>query len=82
MVLAAAMLLAAGGELVEAVLFRGLFDLAHELHMTGQRLGAMVALLVLVTALLLLEGVSTAGVLRLEHARFLTHVMRVGGERR
>jgi ATP-binding cassette subfamily B protein len=46
---------AAGGVLVEAVLFRGLFDLERELTLRGQRLAAIGALLVFMAALLLLE---------------------------
>src|SRR5438046_1475129 len=50
--LMAALALAAAGVIVEAVLFRGLFDLDRELGLAGQRLGAMGALLIFVMALL------------------------------
>ena len=50
-----ALLLAAGGVTLEAVLFRGLVDLGRELGLAGQRLGAAAALLVFTSALLLLE---------------------------
>lgn len=63
-VLATAMALAAGGVIVEAVLFRGLFDLGRELRLSGQRLGAVGALVVFVAGLLLLELPIAAGVLR------------------
>jgi predicted double-glycine peptidase len=63
-VLTAALALAAGGVVVEALLFRGLFDLGRELGLAWQRLGAIGAFLVFVVALLLLELPITAGVLR------------------
>ncbi len=63
-VLVAALGLAAGGVVVEALLFRGLLDLGRELSLTGQRLGAIGALIIFVTALLLLELPMVAGVLR------------------
>ncbi len=47
--------LAAGGIMLEAVLFRGFFDLARELGLAGQRMSAIAALTVLLIALLLLE---------------------------
>ncbi len=53
--LALALAVAAGGVTVEALLFRGLFDIAGELHLAGQRLGAMAAILFFSLALLLLE---------------------------
>jgi len=59
-----AMLLATGGVLLEAVLFRGLFDLGRELGLVGQRMGAMAALLGFVTILLLLEYPLAVSVLR------------------
>src|SRR5262249_16755451 len=43
--LVAAMLLAAAGVVVEALLFRGLLDVGRELGLVGQRLGALSALL-------------------------------------
>lgn len=49
-------LLAAGfGVLVEALLFRSLFDLATELHLRGQRLGAAAAILIFSGVLLVFE---------------------------
>jgi ABC-type bacteriocin/lantibiotic exporter with double-glycine peptidase domain len=46
---------ASGGVLLEAVLFRGLFDLGRDLGLAGQRMAAMGALLIFIAALLLLE---------------------------
>ncbi|HET9319847.1 MAG TPA: ATP-binding cassette domain-containing protein, partial [Bryobacteraceae bacterium] len=46
---------ATGGVLLEAVLFRGLFDVGRELGLAGQRMAAMGALLIFIAALLLLE---------------------------
>jgi ABC-type bacteriocin/lantibiotic exporter with double-glycine peptidase domain len=63
--IAAALMLAAGGVVVEAVLFRGLFDLGRELGLSGQRLAAVAALLVFIAALLLLELPLTSALLRL-----------------
>lgn len=62
--LVAALCLAAGGVVFEALLFRSLFDIGRELGLTGQRLGAIGAILTFVTALLLLELPIAAGVLR------------------
>jgi len=59
-----ALLLATGGVLLEAVLFRGLFDLGRELGLAGQRMGAMAALLGFATLLLLLEFPLAVSVLR------------------
>jgi ABC-type transport system involved in cytochrome bd biosynthesis fused ATPase/permease subunit len=61
----AALLLAAGGLVVEALLLRGLFDLGRELGLAGQRLSAIGALLGFVAALLLLELPIATGLLRL-----------------
>ncbi|HEY1336970.1 MAG TPA: cysteine peptidase family C39 domain-containing protein, partial [Bryobacteraceae bacterium] len=60
-----AMLAAAGGTLWEAVLFRGVFDLGRELGLAGQRLAAMVAIILFNAILLLLEFPLAGGVLRL-----------------
>ena len=57
--------LAAGGVLVEALLWRGLVDLTRHLGTVEQRLGALVALLVFVSALLLLDLVNGLGLGRL-----------------
>ena len=50
-----ALAIAAGGTLIEALLFRGLFDVATELSPPLQRMGAMAAILLFCLALLLLE---------------------------
>ena len=49
------LLLATAGVVLEAVLFRGLFDLGRELGLAGQRLGAITALVGFLVILLLLE---------------------------
>jgi len=59
-----ALLLAAGGVMLEAVLFRGLVDLGRELGLAGQRLAAAAALLVFAVALLLLEWPLAVSLLR------------------
>ena len=64
-VLLLAMLLAAGGTVFEALLFRGLFDIGRDLGLVEQRLEAMVALVVFILALLLLELPLVEGVQRL-----------------
>ncbi len=64
-VLVPALALAACGALVEAVLFRGLFDLGHELALPAQRIAAMAAIVLFSAALLLLEIPIFASVLRL-----------------
>lgn len=53
--LVVALLAAAGGTLVEALLFRGLLDIHTQLNLAGQRAGALAALGLFSTALLLLE---------------------------
>ncbi len=63
--LVSALAIAAGGVLLEALLFRGLFDVSDELGLAGQRMGAMAALLVFSLALLLLEIPIFSGVIRL-----------------
>jgi ATP-binding cassette subfamily B protein len=50
-----ALLLAAGGVLLEALLFRGFFDLGRELGLSGQRLGAVGLLVAFLALLLFLE---------------------------
>jgi ATP-binding cassette subfamily B protein len=65
MALVTALLLAAGGLVVEALLFRGFFDLGRELGLTGQRLGAIGMLLGFVASLLLLELPIATGLLRI-----------------
>ena len=56
---------AAAGVVIEALLFRGLLEIGHELSLTGQRLGALGVLLLFATALLLLELPIVSGLLRL-----------------
>jgi ABC-type bacteriocin/lantibiotic exporter with double-glycine peptidase domain len=53
--LVTALAVATGGVLLEAVLFRGLFDLGRDLGLAGQRLAALGALLLFIAGLLLLE---------------------------
>ena len=62
--LLAALELGAGGVLVEAVLFRGIFDIAAGLRLAGQRLGAMAAILLFSSALLVVEIPLLSGALR------------------
>jgi ABC-type multidrug transport system fused ATPase/permease subunit len=62
--LAIALAAATGGVLLEAVLFRGLFDIGAALGLAGQRLAAMAALLTFIAALLLLELPVAVSVLR------------------
>jgi ATP-binding cassette subfamily B protein len=83
--LLAALGLAAGGVVVEALLLRGLFDLGAELGLFGQRLAAMAAILAFAGALLLLELPTVSGLLRLGRrletrlrAAFLEKVPRLG----
>ena len=65
MILIVALLFAAGGVVVEALLLSGLFDIGADLNLAGQRLGAMGTLLIFMVGLLLLELPIVAGVLRL-----------------
>jgi ABC-type bacteriocin/lantibiotic exporter with double-glycine peptidase domain len=65
LVLLAALALGAGGVVVEAVLFRGIFDITAELRLAGQRLAAIAAILLFSSVLLLFELPLLAGVLRL-----------------
>lgn len=53
--LATALLVSAAGVVTEALLFRSLFDITHELGLMGQRLGAMSAILLFSGALLMIE---------------------------
>lgn len=85
--LGAALFLAAGGVIVEALLFRGLFDLGRDLGLAGQRLAAVGALLTFVAALLLLELPIAAGLLRLGRhlearlrVAFLEKIPRLGDQ--
>lgn len=60
-----ALTLAALGVAVELVLFRGLLDIGRELGVSTQRIGAIGAVLVFATGLLLLEVPLSSGFLRL-----------------
>ena len=64
MALLAALLMAAGGVMIEAVLFQGLFNFSRHLNLPEQRLGAIAALAVFSLALLCLELPIAAGLLR------------------
>ncbi len=64
-VLLLALLMAAGGTLLEALLFRGLLDASLNLALAGQRIAAMTALLLFSFALLLLEIPLFSATLRL-----------------
>ena len=64
LVLLAALAMSAGGVLVEALLFQGLFNFSGKLNVTEQRLGAIAALTVFSLALLCLELPLAAGLLR------------------
>ena len=55
MLVVALMVAAAGGTLVEALLFRGLLDINTQLNLAGQRASALAALWLFSMALLLLE---------------------------
>ena len=76
---------AAGGVFVEALLFRGFFDVATELGLAGQRMGAMMAMLLFGFALLLIEMPIASGALRLGRqvenrlrAAFLDKIPKLG----
>ena len=73
--LTVALIAAAGGTLLEALLFRGLLDVNAELSLAGQRMGAMTAVLLFCLALLLLELPSFASGARL--GRQLENRLRV-----
>ncbi|HEY3216500.1 MAG TPA: ATP-binding cassette domain-containing protein [Candidatus Eisenbacteria bacterium] len=64
-ILVAALLLAASAVVIEALLFRALFDLGRELGLSGQRLGAIGALLAFALGLLVLELPLMAGLFRI-----------------
>jgi ATP-binding cassette subfamily B protein len=63
--LAGLMVLAAGGVVFEALLFRGFFDVGRELGLTAQRFAGIGVLVAFLAALLLLEWPVARGVLRL-----------------
>ncbi len=84
-VLTAAIMLAAAGTMVEALLLRGLLDLGRELQLAGQRLFAYAAVILLAAALLLIELPLARGILRLGRQMenrlrlaFLTKIPRLG----
>lgn len=56
---------AAAGVVVEALLFRGLFELGRDLGLSGQRLAAMAAVVMFSMALLFLDVPIHSGVLRM-----------------
>jgi ATP-binding cassette subfamily B protein len=60
-----ALALAAGGVMIEALLFQGLFDLSRKLAPMEQRIGAMASVVVFSLAMLLLEWPLAASVARL-----------------
>lgn len=60
----AALLLAAGGVLIEAVLFQGLFNFSPKLNVSEQRVGAIAALIIFSLAMFGLELPIIAGLLR------------------
>jgi ATP-binding cassette subfamily B protein len=77
----------AAGVIIEALLFRGLFDLAGELAIAGQRAVAMAALLIFSACLLGLEMAVFSGGMRLGRqvetrlrVAFLTKVPRLGDQ--
>ena len=60
-----ALLASAAGTVFEPLLFRGFFDLARHLRLTGQRIGAIIAMICFLGALLALEWPAVTGLLRL-----------------
>ncbi|MGE0133271.1 MAG: cysteine peptidase family C39 domain-containing protein [Blastocatellales bacterium] len=83
--LIAALALAAGGLMIESLLFQGLFGLSSKLAPTEQKLGAMAALMAFAAALLLLEWPLASNALkmgrRLEtrlRVAFLEKIPRLG----
>ena len=64
MVIVTALLLAAGGIVVEALLFRGFLEVGRSLGLGAERFGALGALLIFAGALLALELPTIAGLLR------------------
>lgn len=76
---------AGAGTVVEALLFRGLFDLGQHLHVSVQRLSAIAALLIFLGMLLALDWPATLSLFRLGRVvelglrtRFLSKVPRLG----
>ena len=60
-----ALLAASASVILEAILFRGLFDLGRDLGLSGQRMGAMAALIVFLAGLLFLEFPLASSLLRM-----------------
>jgi ABC-type bacteriocin/lantibiotic exporter with double-glycine peptidase domain len=60
-----ALLASAAGTVFEPLLFRGFFDLARHLKLSGQRIGAIVAMICFLGGLLALEWPAVTGLLRL-----------------
>ncbi len=60
-----AVLASAAGTVFEPLLFRGFFDLARHLKLTGQRIGAITAMICFLGGLLALEWPAVTGLLRL-----------------
>jgi ATP-binding cassette subfamily B protein len=73
--LTVAVMVAAGGALLEALLFRGLFDINSALGLAGQRMGAAAAVVLFCLALMVLELASFATGARL--GRQLENRLRV-----
>ena len=80
----AALCAVALGTVIEALLFRGLFDMGRHLQSTAERLGAIVALLLFLATVLALDGSAAIGSFRLSRqiemrlrARFLLKVPRL-----
>jgi ATP-binding cassette subfamily B protein len=59
------LLSAAAGRVFEALLIRGLFDLARHLQLSGQRMAALAAVTIFLVCLLALEWTAALGLLRL-----------------
>ncbi len=85
MALLSAMLLASAGTLLEGLLLRGMFDLARELPIAGQRAAAFAAVLAILSVLLLAEIPYVLGLLRMGRqlelrlrSRFLAKLPRLG----
>ena len=83
--LIAALILAAGGLMIESMLFQGLFELSRKLAPTEQRIGAMAALMAFAMALLLLEWPLASNALKMGRSletrlrvAFLEKIPRLG----
>jgi ATP-binding cassette subfamily B protein len=77
--LAVASILSAMGTVLEAVLFRGLFDVGRQLNIVNQRLGAFTALLGLLLLIAFIELPLSSGMLRIGRrleARFRMALLR------